>query len=80
MDGRALVIRRLGQTDVVRPAGGDELRRLLFRRRVAEEVAAADLRTGEVLQQVRPAQRRMELDVEVEPSDVRPSPAPGAAP
>ena len=51
---------------VVRPAGGDELRRLLFRRRVAEKVAAANLRTGEVLQQVRAAERRVELDVEVE--------------
>ena len=65
---------------VVRPAGRDELRRLLFRRRVAEKVAAANLRTGEVLQQVRAAQRRVELDVEVEARRRRPSPAPGAAP
>ena len=65
---------------VVRPAGRDELRRLLFRRRVAEEVAPANLRTGEVLQQVRAAERRMELDVKVEALDVAPSPAPDAAP
>src|SRR4051812_25932034 len=51
----------------MRPTGGDELRRLLFGRCVAEKVAAANLRAGEVLQQVRTAQRRVKLDMEVEP-------------
>src|SRR6185312_6946790 len=54
---------------VMRTACCDELRRLLFRGRVAEEVPAADLRPGEVLEQVRSAQRRMEFDVEMEPFD-----------
>ena len=56
--------------EVVRTAGSGQLGGLLFRRRVAQEVAAADLGPGQVLEQVRPAQRRMELDVEVESSDV----------
>ena len=40
----------------------------LFTRRVAEKVAAADLGAGQILQQVRPSQRRMEFDVKVKPS------------
>ena len=64
----------------MRPAGRNELRRLLFRRRVAEKVAPANLRTGEVLQQVRAAERRVELDVKVEPQASALAPAPGAAP
>ena len=59
-------VTRSAERQVVRPAGRDELGGLLLRRRVAEEVAAANLRAGEVLEQIRPAQRRMELDVEVE--------------
>src|SRR5829696_1736978 len=39
---------------------------LLLRRRVAQEISAADLRAGEVLQQVRLPKGRVELDVEVE--------------
>jgi hypothetical protein len=38
---------------------------LLLGRSVAEKVAAADFRPGEVLQQVRSAKRRMKLDVKV---------------
>src|SRR5262245_37557117 len=40
----------------------------LFGRRVAQKIAAADFGTGQVLQQVRTAQRRMKLDVEMEPA------------
>src|SRR5215218_10423291 len=43
-----------------------QLRGLLLRRRIAQEVASPDLRPGQVLQQVGFAERRMELDVEVE--------------
>ena len=50
---------------VVQSAGGHELRGLLFRARVAEEITAADLGAGQVFQQVGPAQRRMKFDVEV---------------
>ena len=38
-------------------------RRPSLRRRVAQKVAAADFRPSQILQQVRLAQRRMELDV-----------------
>src|SRR6266508_170321 len=49
-----------------------QLGRLLFRRRVAQEIAAADLGAGQILQQVRAPQRRMKLDVEMEPAVVVP--------
>src|SRR5262245_36344325 len=49
-----------------------QLGRLLFRRRVAQEIAAADLRSRQVLHQVRASQRRMELDVEMEPAVIAP--------
>src|SRR5262249_20818966 len=44
----------------------------LFRRCVAQEIAAADLGTGQILQQVRATQRRMKLEVEMEPAMVAP--------
>src|SRR5512143_1959518 len=44
---------------------GLKLSRLLLRGRVVEEVAAADLRAGEILEEARLAQRGMNLDVEV---------------
>src|SRR5262245_39576852 len=44
----------------------------LFRRRVAQEIAAADLGTRQIFQQVRTAQRRMKLDVEMEPAMIAP--------
>src|SRR5262245_3182343 len=44
----------------------------LFRRRVAQKIAAADLRPSQILQQVRTPQRRMKLDVEMEPAMVAP--------
>src|SRR5262245_38131271 len=44
----------------------------LFRRRVAQKIAAADLGAGQVLQQVRTAQRRMKLDVEMESAMIAP--------
>src|SRR5215510_3571122 len=40
----------------------------LFRRGVAQKVSAADLRTRQVLQQIRAPQRRMEFDMEMEPA------------
>src|SRR5262245_16730246 len=44
----------------------------LFRRCVAQEIAAADLRTRQILQQVRTPQRWMKLDVKMEPAMVAP--------
>src|SRR5215510_14400720 len=44
---------------------GLQLCRLGFGRGVVEEIAAADLGTGEVLEQARLSQRRMNLNVEV---------------
>ena len=69
----AVTLRLRPAPTVVRTAGSRQLGGLFLRRGVAEEVAAADLRTGQVLEQVRPAQRRMELDVKVEAADVAPS-------
>src|SRR5678816_929336 len=40
-----------------------QLRRLVLRQRVAQEIPATNLGTGEVLEQVRLAKRRMTLDV-----------------
>src|SRR5687768_12429078 len=57
----ASLMRRL----VVHVGHGPQLLRLGLRPRVAQEVAAADFGTGEVLQQVGLAERRMAFDVEV---------------
>jgi hypothetical protein len=51
----------------VRVRDGLQLGGLLLRRGVVEEVASPDLRTAQILEQARLAQRRMDLDVEVEP-------------
>src|ERR1041384_4292778 len=51
---------------VVHAGDGPQLGGLLLRRRIVEEVAAADLRPGEVLLQPGLPERRMDLDVEVE--------------
>src|SRR5215207_5558178 len=51
---------------VVDVGRGAQLGRLLLGGGVAQKVPAADLGAGEVLQEVRPAERRVELDVEVE--------------
>src|SRR6187402_1147563 len=51
---------------VVHGCGGSQLLRLRFRPGVAQEVTAADFRTGQILEQVRLAQRRVAFDVEVE--------------
>src|ERR1043166_1744088 len=51
---------------LVVPGGdGPELRGFLLGRRVVEEVPAADLGAGQVLQQTRLPERRKDLDVEV---------------
>src|SRR6185503_9018783 len=44
---------------------GQQLRCLCFGQRIAQEIATADLRTCEVLQEVRFAERRVALDVEM---------------
>ena len=59
-------------SQIVRPARRGELGGLFFGRRVAQEVATANLRAREVLEQIRAAQRRMELDVEVESCRILP--------
>jgi hypothetical protein len=64
----------------MRAAGGDELRGLSFRRRVTQEGTSANFRAGEVLEQVGPAQRRVEFDVEVKPCGVALSAVPDGAP
>src|SRR5262249_13037242 len=40
----------------------------LFGRRVAQKIPSADLRSRQILQQIWTAQRRMKLDVKMEPS------------
>src|ERR1041385_2513527 len=57
------ILRRL---PVMHARDGAQLGGLLLRRRVVEEVAPADLRAREVLEQPRLAERRQDLDVEVE--------------
>src|SRR5689334_14366413 len=44
----------------------------LFRQGIAEEVAAADLGTRQILQEVRLAQWRMELDMKMKRAVIRP--------
>src|SRR5436190_14590696 len=42
-----------------------QLSGLLFRRSITQKISAADLGSGEILQEIRPAQRRMKLDVKM---------------
>ncbi len=48
-----------------------QFRGFFFRRSVTEKVAAADLRPRKILQQIRPPQRWMKLDVEMKSTDSR---------
>src|SRR5688500_20210690 len=57
---------------VVNARPGSKLVRFAFRTRVVQEIAAANLGAGEVLEQPWTSQRRMNLDVEVKAA-VRPS-------
>src|SRR5437867_3390967 len=69
---RLLAASTLGAQRVVHARDRPQLGRLLLRGRVVQKIPSSDLRTGEVLEEPRFAQRRMDLDVKVEAGTGRP--------